>query len=103
MPDPLAFFNTQTAKESRLPYEHSIRLTRENFSNFDRIRKRWGCRLTPKEIETNLANKEYADLYMDIFNKASAATGMVSGGSLTEMLRPTWRVLDPVLWTRHVE
>lgn len=103
MPDPFAFFKYANRQGVKVTVnEHYDALTRENCSNFDRIRTALGLPADTKEIRNDLASKKYADLYMDVFNKPALQAGMAfwwqDGNAEANM-----EGLDPVLWTRHVE
>lgn len=103
MPDPFQFFEyakTQGIKVS--VNEHYSALTPANCSNFERIRTAMGLSAGTQKIAHDLANKKYAELYMDILNKPALQAGMAfwwqDGNANVNM-----DGLDASLWTRHVE
>lgn len=103
MPDPPGFFQfAKTAGVKVVVNEHYGALTRENCSNFERIRIAMGLPANTTKISHDLANKKYAELYMDVLNKPALQAGMAfwwqDGNALANM-----RGLDPALWTRYVE
>jgi alpha-glucosidase (family GH31 glycosyl hydrolase) len=103
MPDPPGFFKyAQTQGVKVVVNEHYGALTPENCSNFERIRTAMGLPAGTKEIRHDLANKKYAELYMDILNRPALEQGMAfwwqDGNASANMPG-----LDPTLWTRHVE
>ena len=103
MPDPFGFFKYAKTQGVKITVnEHYGALTPQNSSNFERMRIALGLPADTKEIPHNLANKQYADLYMNILNKPALDAGMAfwwqDGNASADM-----EGLDPVLWTRHVE
>lgn len=103
MPDPAAFFDYAKSQGVKVVVnEHYGALTPENCSNFERIRTAMGLPPGTKEIRHDLANKKYAELYMDVLNKPALQEGMAfwwqDGNASANMPG-----LDPTLWTRHVE
>lgn len=103
MPDPAAFFNyAQSQGVKVVVNEHYGALTAENCSNFERIRTAIGLPAGTKEIRHDLADKKYAELYMDVLDKPALQQGMAfwwqDGNASANMPG-----LDPTLWTRHVE
>jgi hypothetical protein len=103
MPDPFAFFKYAKTQGIKITVnEHYEALTPQNSSNFERIRTAMGLPASTKEIPHNLANKKYADLYMNILNKPALDAGMAfwwqDGNARADMPG-----LDSTLWTRHVE
>ena len=103
MPDPFAFFKYAKSQGVKVTVnEHYEALTPENCSNFERIRTALGLPADTKEIPHNLADKKYADLYMNILNKPALEAGMAfwwQDGNASADLEG----LDPTLWTRYVE
>jgi alpha-glucosidase (family GH31 glycosyl hydrolase) len=103
MPDPKEFFHWMRERGVKVTVnEHYGPLTRENDDQFETIRKGMNLPEDTKEIAHNLADKKYAELFMDVLHKPALDDGMAfwwqdgaAGASMDG--------LDPLLWTRHVE
>ena len=82
--------------------EHYGALTPANDHNFETIRKEMGLPADTKEIAHDLANKKYAQLFMDLLHKPALDMGMdfwwQDGCAPANM-----EGLDPMLWTREIE
>ncbi len=103
MPDPKGFFQWMKARGVRVTVnEHYAPLTPVSDSNFETIRKAMGLPADTKEIPHDLANKKYAELFMDLLHKPALDMGMAfwwqDGCAPANMAG-----LDPYLWTRHIE
>ena len=103
MPDPKGFFEWMKSRGVKVTVnEHYGPLTRDNVAQFDLIRKAMGLPENTKEIPHNIADKKYADLFMDVLHKPALDMGMAfwwqDGAADARM-----RGLSPFLWTRHVE
>ena len=103
MPDPFAFFKyAKTQGVEVTVNEHYGALTRQNCSNFERIRTAMSLPPTTNEIQLDLANKKFAELYVDLLLKPALEAGMAfwwqDGNAKANM-----EGLNPVLWTRYVE
>ena len=103
MPDPKAFFKWMRKQGVKATVnEHYAPLTPQSDSNFDAIRKAMGLPQGTQQIAHNLADKKYAQLFMDLLHKPALDAGMAfwwqDGVAVTNM-----EGLDPFLWTRHVE
>lgn len=103
MPDPAGFFRWMKQKGVKVTVnEHYNPLTRESDSHFDTLRQALGLPTETKEIPHDLANRKYADLFMDLLHKPDLERGLAfwwqdgAGGANLEGL-------DAYLWTRHVE
>jgi glycosyl hydrolase family 31/uncharacterized protein DUF5110 len=103
MPDPVGFFRFARAEGIKVVVnEHYGALTPENCSKFEQIRTILGLPPGTPKIPHDLANKKYADTYMDVLDKPALRAGMAfwwqDGNALANMPG-----LDPTLWTRYVE
>lgn len=103
MPDPPGFFKWAKQNGVRITMnEHYAALTPQNDHNFETIRKEMGLSEDTKEIGHDLANKKYADLYMNLLLKPALDLGMAfwwqDGWAGANM-----EGLDPCMWTREVE
>lgn len=103
MPNPPGFFKYARGEGVKVVVnEHYGALTPENCSNFERIRTAMGLPADTAKISHDLANRKYAELYMDILNRPALEAGMAfwwqDGNALANMSG-----LDPTLWTRYVE
>ncbi len=103
MPDPKGFFEWLAKRGIRATVnEHYGALTEQNDEHFDQIRDAMGLPEDTKEIHHDLANKKYAELFMDLLHKPALDMGMAfwwqDGAAGANM-----DGLDGLLWTRHVE
>ena len=104
MPDPKGFFEWMKSRGVKVTVnEHYGPFTRDNDVQLRRrFARRWGCPKTPRRYRTIIADKKYADLFMDLLHKPALDMGMAfwwqDGAAATSM-----NGLDPYLWTRHVE
>jgi alpha-glucosidase (family GH31 glycosyl hydrolase) len=103
MPDPSGFFSWMKQQGIKVTVnEHYGALTRESDSHFEVIRQALGLPAETKEIGHDLANKKYAELYMDLLHKPDLERGMAfwwqDGAAPANM-----EGLDAYLWTRHIE
>ena len=103
MPDPTGFF--KYAREAGIKVtvnEHYFPLTRACSDNFERIRLALNLPPETKEIPHDLANKKYAELFMDLLHKPALDEGMSfwwqDGNASAKM-----EGLNAPLWTRYVE
>jgi hypothetical protein len=103
MPDPQEFFHWMRQRGIKVTVnEHYGGLTRENEGNFETIRQQLGLPADTKEIPHDLANKKYAELFMNLLHKPALDMGLAfwwqdgcAGANLNG--------LDPMEWTREVE
>ena len=103
VPDPAGFLAWMKRQGVKVTInEHYGALTRDSDSNFETIRQALGLPASTKEIPHDLANKQYAGLFMDLLHKPDLERGMAfwwqdgaAGANLAG--------LDPYLWTRHIE
>jgi alpha-glucosidase (family GH31 glycosyl hydrolase) len=103
MPDPKEFFSWMLQHGIHITLnEHYGPLTRENFDNFETVRKLMGLPPETQEIQHNLADKKYATAFMDLMHKPALDDGLSfwwqDGNADAKM-----DGLNPALWTRHVE
>jgi hypothetical protein len=103
MPDPKEFFSWMLKHGIHITLnEHYGPLTRENFGNFETVRKLMGLPPETQEIPHNLADKKYAGAFMDLMHKPALDMGLAfwwqDGWAGANMPG-----LDPALWTRHIE
>ena len=103
MPDPKGFMEWMKNRNVKVTVnEHYNPITRDNVAQFDLIRKAMGLPENTKDIPHDIADKKYADLFMNVLHKPALDLGMAfwwqDGNAGTLM-----RGLDPLLWTRHVE
>jgi alpha-glucosidase (family GH31 glycosyl hydrolase) len=103
MPDPKEFISWMLKHGIHLTLnEHYGPLTRENFDGFEAVRKLMDLPPETREIPHNLADKKYAQAYMDLMHKPALAMGLAfwwqDGNAGAKMAG-----LDPTLWTRHIE
>jgi hypothetical protein len=103
MPDPPEFISWMLKHGIHLTLnEHYGPLTRENFDNFETVRKLMGLPPETQEIPHNLADKKYAGAFMDLMHKPALDMGLAfwwqDGNAGAKMPG-----LDPTLWTRHIE
>jgi alpha-glucosidase (family GH31 glycosyl hydrolase) len=103
MPDPRGFFRWANRRHVKVTVnEHYKPLTRDNDSNFDAIRKAMGLPEDTKKIPHDLADKKYAELFMNLLHKPALDMGMAFWWQ--DMVAPTsMKGLDSCLWTRHIE
>ena len=103
MPDPKGFFQWMKKRGVRVTVnEHYQPLTPVSDSNFETIRKTMGLPADTKEIPHDLANKKYAELFMDLLHKPALDMGMAfwwQDGAAPANIEG----LDAYLWTRHIE
>jgi alpha-glucosidase (family GH31 glycosyl hydrolase) len=102
-PDPKGFFAWAKARGVKVTInEHYLPITPDSDQHFDEMRQALGLPVGTKEIAHNLADKRYAQLYMDMLHKPALDDGMAfwwqDGWADAKMTG-----LDPTLWTRHVE
>ncbi len=102
-PDPKGFFAWMRMHGVKVTInEHYEPITPDSDRHFDEMRQALGLPVGTKEIEHNLADKKYAQLYMDILHKPALDDGMAfwwqDGWAGAKM-----KGLDPTLWTRYVE
>lgn len=103
MPDPKEFFPWMHKHGIHITLnEHYGSLTPLNDHNFETIRKEMGLPADTKEIAHDLANKKYAQLFMDLLHKPALDMGMdfwwQDGCAPANM-----EGLDPMEWTREIE
>jgi alpha-glucosidase (family GH31 glycosyl hydrolase) len=103
MPDPKEFISWMLKHGIHLTLnEHYGPLTRENFDNFETVRKLMNLPAETQEIPHNLADKKYAQAFMDLMHKPALDMGLAfwwqDGNAGAKMPG-----LDPTLWTRHIE
>ena len=103
MPDPQGFFHWALENGFHVTTnEHYGPLTRENDHHFEAIRELLGLPPETKEIPHNLANKKYAEAFMELLHRPRLDMGMAfwwqDGWADAKMAG-----LDPALWTRHIE
>lgn len=102
LPDPKGFFAWMKKHGQKVSMnEHYAALTHESDHNFDAIRKKMGLPADTKEIPHNLADKKYADLFMDLHKPAFDM-------GLSFWWQDGWADakmdgLDPAMWTREIE
>ena len=103
MPDPKEFMEWMKSHGVKVTInEHYDPLTRDNTDKFDQLCKALGLPENTKQIPHNIADKKYADLFMDLLHKPALDMGMAfwwQDGSAGTLMGG----LDPLLWTRHVE
>ncbi len=103
MPDPAGFLSWMKAQDIKVTInEHYNPLTRDSDSHFEAIRQAMGLPADTKEIPHDLANKKYAEMFMDLLHKPDLERGMAfwwQDGSAPANMEG----LDSYLWTRHVE
>lgn len=102
-PDPKGFFAWMRMHGVKVTInEHYEPITPDSDRHFDEMRQALGLPVGTKEIAHNLADKKYAQLYMDMLHKPALDDGMAfwwqDGWADAKMTG-----LDPTLWTRHVE
>lgn len=102
-PDPKGFFRWAKAHGIKTTTaEHYRALTPINDSHFEQIRQALGLPAGTKEIHHDLANKKYAQLFMDLLHKPALQEGMdfwwQDGAAESSMPG-----LDATLWTRWIE
>ncbi len=103
MPDPAAFLGWMKRQGIKVTVnEHYGALTRDSDSHFETIRQDMGLPADTKEIPHDLANKKYAELFMDLLHKPDLERGLAfwwqDGAAPANM-----DGLDAYLWTRHIE
>lgn len=103
IPDPAAFFHWGLENGFHVTTnEHYEPLTRDNDRHFNDFRKFLGLPPDAKEVHHDLANKGYAELFMEELHRPRLEMGMSfwwqDGWAGAKMPG-----LDPALWTRHVE
>ena len=103
MPNPKRFFGWMNDRGIKVTVnEHYAALTRVSESNFEKIRKAMKLPPETQEIHHNIADKKYAELFMDLLHRPALDMGMAfwwqDGAAGTAM-----EGLDPYLWTRHIE
>jgi alpha-glucosidase (family GH31 glycosyl hydrolase) len=103
MPDPKEFLQwTKNHNVKVTMNEHYGSLDKVNDSNFDAIRQAMGLPEGTRSIDHNIADKKYADLFMNLLHKPALDLGLAfwwqDGAAHVPM-----EGLDPCLWTRHVE
>jgi hypothetical protein len=103
VPDPAGFFSWMKQQGVKVTVnEHYGALTRDSDSHFEMIRQAMKLPAETKEIGHDLANKEYAALFMKLLHKPDLDRGMAfwwqDGAAGANM-----EGLDPYLWTRHIE
>jgi alpha-glucosidase (family GH31 glycosyl hydrolase) len=103
MPNPKEFFNWMSQRGLHVTLnEHYGPITRENFSEFETVRQLMGLPEETKEIPHNLADKKYAEVFMDLMHKPALDAGLAfwwqDGNADADMAG-----LDSTLWTRHIE
>jgi hypothetical protein len=103
MPDPKEFFAWMRRKGLRVTLnEHYEPLTPVSFPGFEKLRQWMGLPEGTKEIRHNLADKKYAEAFMNMMHKEALDDGMAfwwqDGNAPADMPG-----LDPVLWTRYIE
>ena len=103
MPDPRGFFHWGLDRGFHVTTnEHYGPLTRENDRHFEVFRDLLGLSRESKEVPHDLANKKYAQAFMDLLHRPRLEMGMAfwwQDGWADAKLSG----LDPALWTRHVE
>jgi hypothetical protein len=103
MPDPRGFFHWGLDRGFHMTTnEHYGALTPINDHHFDAIRQMLGLPPDTKEINHNLADKKYAEAFMEWLHRPRLDMGMAfwwqDGWAGAKMPG-----LDPALWTRHIE
>jgi len=103
MPDPNGFFHWGLENGFHMTTnEHYGALTPINDHHFEAIRELLGLPPNTKEIDHNLADKKYAEAFMDLLHRPRLEMGMAfwwqDGWAGAKMPG-----LDPALWTRHIE
>jgi len=103
MPDPAGFFKWMKQRGVKVTVnEHYGPLTRENDSHFEAIRKAMGLPPETQEIPHDIANKTYAELFVNLLHKPALDMGMAfwwqDGCAGANM-----EGLDPMMWTRRIE
>lgn len=103
LPDPKGFFAWCKDRGIKVSMnEHYAALTPESDHNFETIRKNMGLPADTKEIPHNLADKKYADMFMNLLHKPAFDLG------LSFWWQDGWADakmddLDDALWTREIE
>src|SRR5215469_12679420 len=104
LPDPKEFFHWMRKEGVRVfVNEHYGPLTRQNDSHFEEMRKIAGLPLSSKEVPNDLANKKYAEAWMDILHRPLLDDGMAFWEQDGWAYPTKMRGLDPALWTRYIE
>ena len=103
MPDPQGFFHWALANGFHVTTnEHYGALTPEADRHFEEFRQLLGLPPGAKEIPHDLANKKYAQAFIEVLHRPRLDMGMAfwwqDGWADAKMAG-----LDPALWTRHVE
>jgi alpha-glucosidase (family GH31 glycosyl hydrolase) len=103
MPDPKEFFAWMRERGFHVTMnEHYGALTPQNFQGFEKVRQLMGLPPGTAKIEHNLADKKYAQAFMDLMHKPALDAGLSfwwqDGNAHADMPG-----LDATLWTRHVE
>ena len=103
MPDPRGFFEWMNRRNIKVTLnEHYDPLICDSCADFDTIRKAMGMPEDTKEIPHDLANKKYAELFMDLLDKPALDMGIAFWWQ-DPCAQSSMKGLDPFLWTRHVE
>ena len=101
--DPPAFFAWMKAHGIKVGVnEHYEPMTPESDTHFDRIRQALGLPAGTRQIAHDIANKKYAQMFMDILHKPALDMGMAfwePDGSAPSSMPG----LDTMFWTRHIE
>jgi len=103
MPNPKEFFAWMRQKGLHVTLnEHYEPITAVSFPGFEKVRQLMGLPEGTKEIRHNLADKKYAEAFMDLMHKPALDDGMAfwwqDGNASADMPG-----LDPTLWTRYIE
>ena len=102
-PDPKGFFDWMKARGVKVAVnEHYGAMTPDSDPHFEQIRQTLGLPADTKEIKHDLANQQYAQLYMDVLHKPALDEGLgfwwQDGAAASSMPG-----LDAMFWTRHIE
>ncbi|MHB1457725.1 MAG: glycoside hydrolase family 31 protein [Armatimonadota bacterium] len=103
LPDPKGFFAWCKERGIKVSMnEHYAALTLESDHSFETIRKNMGLPTDTEEIPHNLADKKYADMFMNQLHKPAFDMGLSfwwqDGWADAKM-----EGLDDALWTREIE
>ncbi|MHB0998077.1 MAG: glycoside hydrolase family 31 protein [Armatimonadota bacterium] len=103
IPDPEGFLRWTKDRGFNVSMnEHYAALTPESDHNFDTIRREMGLPDDTAEIAHDLADKKYANLFMDLLHKPALDMGLAfwwqDGWAPANM-----DGLDPAMWTREIE